>query len=81
MNSTVWQSDALARKWLSGVRSAIPLQAERLGVTVRLLAMNSRPVRHFLDLGCGDGVVGAAVLSRGKIGWRVLWESAVAGCN
>lgn len=64
MNATVWQSDALARKWLSGVRSAIPLQAERLGVTVRLLAMNGRPVRRFLDLGCGDGVVGAAVLSR-----------------
>ena len=64
MKSTVWQSAALARKWLSGVRSAIPLQADRLGVTVRLLAMNGRPVRRFLDLGCGDGVVGAAVLSR-----------------
>lgn len=64
MNSTVWQSDELAKKWLAGVRGAIPLQAERLGVTVRLLAMNGRPVRRFLDIGCGDGVVGAAVLSR-----------------
>jgi SAM-dependent methyltransferase len=64
MNATVWQSDALAKKWLAGVRGAIPLQAERLAVTVRLLEMNGRPIERFLDIGCGDGVVGAAVLSR-----------------
>jgi hypothetical protein len=35
-----------------------------------------------LLFGRDDGVaLGAAVLSRGKTGWRVLWESAVAGCN
>ena len=35
-----------------------------------------------LLFGRDDGVaLGAAVLSRGKAGWRVLWESAVAGCN
>jgi hypothetical protein len=35
-----------------------------------------------LLFGRDDGVaLGAAVLTRGKTGWRVLWESAVAGCN
>lgn len=35
-----------------------------------------------LLFGRDDGVaLGAAVLSRGRSGWRVLWESAVAGCN
>jgi hypothetical protein len=35
-----------------------------------------------LLFGRDDGVaLGAAVLARGTTGWRVLWESAVAGCN
>ncbi len=35
-----------------------------------------------LLFGRDDGVaLGAAVLARGRNGWHVLWESAVAGCN
>ncbi len=64
MNATVWQSSELVKKWLGGVRSATPLQRERLDVMLRLLAANGRPITRFLDLGCGDGVLGAAVLSR-----------------
>ena len=36
---------------------------------------------HLL-FGRDDGVaLGAAILSRSSVGWRVLWESAVAGCD
>lgn len=64
MDATVWQSNELAKKWLSGVRSAIPMQRERLDVMLRLLQANGRPIARFLDIGCGDGVLGAAVLTR-----------------
>lgn len=63
MNATVWQSDELVKKWLGGVRSATPLQRERLDVMLRLLAANGRPIARFLDLGCGDGMLGATILS------------------
>jgi tRNA (cmo5U34)-methyltransferase len=64
MDATVWQSKELVKKWLSGVRSAIPMQRERLDVMLRLLQANGRPIERFLDIGCGDGVLGAAVLTR-----------------
>ena len=56
---------------------------EELVVAEPLLAFRNVgvPDVHLL-FGRDDGVaLGAAVLSRGKTGWRVLWESAVAGCN
>ena len=56
---------------------------EELVVAEPLLAYftgGSRDV-HLL-FGRDDGVaLGAAVLSRGTRGWRVQWESAVAGCD
>ncbi len=64
MNATVWQSNDLVKKWLGSVRWSIPMQRERLDVMLRLLAANGRPVERFLDLGCGDGVLGATLLSR-----------------
>lgn len=47
------------------------------------LTRSTAPVKdvHLL-FGRDDGVaLGAAVLVRGASGWRVLWESAVAGCD
>jgi SAM-dependent methyltransferase len=60
----VWQSDALVQKYLTGVRSAIPLAAEQIEVMLRLIEGSCDEVRSFLDLGCGDGVLGAAILDR-----------------
>lgn len=60
----VWKSAKLARQFLSGVRGAIPLAETQIEVMLRLLATQRQPVRRFLDLGCGDGVLGAAILDR-----------------
>lgn len=60
----VWKSAKLARRFLSGVRGAIPLAEEQIGVMLRLLGTRGKPLRTFLDLGCGDGVLGAAILAR-----------------
>ena len=62
MDSAVWKSASLTQAYLSGVRAAIPSQAERMDIMLRLLAANGRPVARFLDLGCGDGVLGRVVL-------------------
>jgi tRNA (cmo5U34)-methyltransferase len=63
VDGSVWKSDDLTQRYLSGVRAAIPSQAERIDVMLRLIQANARPVRFFLDLGCGDGVLGAAILN------------------
>jgi SAM-dependent methyltransferase len=57
----VWKTSAVAKVYLEGVRAAIPLAQEQLDVMLRLLAAGERPVRDFLDLGCGDGALAAAI--------------------
>jgi len=59
----VWKAATLTAAFLKGVRGAIPLAMEQLDVMVRLLAA-ARPIRRFLDIGCGDGVLSAAILER-----------------
>ena len=64
MDAAVWQSDEVAAAYLSGVRGAIPLAAAQIDTLLRLLVASGHPVRRVLDLGCGDGVMAAAVLER-----------------
>ena len=61
---TIWKSRALVEKYLTGVRGAVPCAAVQLDVMMRLIEARGKPVRSFLDLGCGDGVLAAAVLAR-----------------
>jgi ubiquinone/menaquinone biosynthesis C-methylase UbiE len=60
----VWKASALAATFLEGVRGAIPLAEEQIDIMLRLVSASGAPVRRFLDLGCGDGVLSAAVLRR-----------------
>jgi len=59
---SVWKSGRLARRFLSAVRGAIPFAQTQIEIMLRLLATRRQAVRRFLDLGCGDGVLGAAIL-------------------
>lgn len=59
----VWQSEALVSGYLESVRGAIPLAKEQLEIMLRLLNRRKRRLSRFLDLGCGDGVLGAAILA------------------
>ena len=61
---TVWQGGALVRTFLEGVRGGIPLAAEQIDAMLRLLGATTGPVARVLDLGCGDGVLAAAVRGR-----------------
>lgn len=59
-----WKSESLVRKYLDGIRAAIPLAAEQLDVMLRLVAAKGEPVRRIADVGCGDGVLAATLLER-----------------
>ena len=59
---TAWQAAGLADAYLSGVRGAIPLAAEQIDIIIRLTRSARPTARTFLDLGCGDGILGHALL-------------------
>lgn len=61
VDDQVWKVPTVVNRFLSH-RSAIPLAQEQIGVMIAILKSRVEPVETFLDLGCGDGILGAAVL-------------------
>jgi tRNA (cmo5U34)-methyltransferase len=61
-DARVWQSSELAAAYLDGIRGAIPLAAEQIDIMLRVIAARDASVHAIMDLGCGDGLLGAAVL-------------------
>jgi ubiquinone/menaquinone biosynthesis C-methylase UbiE len=57
----VWKLPAIVDRYLS-YRAAIPLAQEQIGVMMLILRTRREPVENFLDLGCGDGILSAAIL-------------------
>jgi tRNA (cmo5U34)-methyltransferase len=57
----VWKLPAIVDRYLS-YRTAIPMVMEQVGVMMSILQSHTRPVENFMDLGCGDGILGAAIL-------------------
>jgi tRNA (cmo5U34)-methyltransferase len=62
-SADVWKLAPVAEQFLS-IRAGIPLAQEQIGIMLALLASRDEPVERFLDLGCGDGILGAAILGR-----------------
>ena len=61
VTDTVWKLPAIVERFLS-FRDALPLAQEQIGVMMTILNSRHQPVENFLDLGCGDGILGAAIL-------------------
>lgn len=57
----VWKLPEIVSRFLS-YRAAIPLAQEQIGVMLSILKTRQEQVESFLDLGCGDGILGAAIL-------------------
>jgi tRNA (cmo5U34)-methyltransferase len=57
----VWKLSPIVERYL-GLRADLPLAQEQIGVMLAILATRTEPVSRFLDLGCGDGILGAALL-------------------
>jgi ubiquinone/menaquinone biosynthesis C-methylase UbiE len=60
----VWKTASVAAAYLDGIRGAFPLAIEQIEVMLRLIAGCGRPIRRVLDLGCGDGILAAAIVQR-----------------
>jgi len=58
-----WQNPDFVAKFLENVRGAVPLSIEQIDVMLQLIAVaRGERIGTFLDLGCGDGVLAAAIL-------------------
>jgi SAM-dependent methyltransferase len=62
-DAAVWKESPIVQRFLS-YRAALPLATEQIGVMLALLGTRPAPVSRFIDLGCGDGILGAAVLGQ-----------------
>jgi ubiquinone/menaquinone biosynthesis C-methylase UbiE len=58
----VWRREDLARLFLEEIRGGIPLAAEQIDVLLRVVRHATPTAERVLDLGCGDGILGRAVL-------------------
>src|SRR5919107_93444 len=59
-----WQQEKTVQWYLDSVRGAIPFAREQFAVMLRIIENGRQPVRRFLDLGAGDGVLSAVLLAR-----------------
>jgi methylase of polypeptide subunit release factors len=81
----IWQSASIVAQYLSGVSAAIPYKPDQLDVMVRMVEANGvKPTDalRFLDIGCGDGVLSATLLSRFPQSKGALrrWTFSASGC-
>jgi tRNA (cmo5U34)-methyltransferase len=70
----VWQTNALTKKYLEGVRGAIPLAQEQMQVMLRLIRSAQPDLKSVLDFGCGDGILGQAVLDQHPLAHGVFLD-------
>lgn len=71
---TVWQATGLADTYLDGVRGAIPFASAQIDILIRLALAAQPAATSLLDLGCGDGILGHALLDAyaGKVDTAVF---------
>ena len=62
--AAIWQTNKLTQTYLSGVRGAMPFANEQIDVMQRLIVAACLAVETILDLGCGDGILGQAILDQ-----------------
>ncbi len=61
-----WKTEKLAAIYLEGVRGAIPFANEQMEIILRLINSFKPDMASFLDLGCGDGILGRMIFSKWK---------------
>ena len=57
-----WRSAKLTEDYLEGVRGGIPLAETQIEVIIRIIKSWVPGLHTFLDMGCGDGVLGRQLL-------------------
>jgi ubiquinone/menaquinone biosynthesis C-methylase UbiE len=59
-----WKTEKLTETYLEGVRGAIPFANEQIDFLLRIINSFKPDLSSFLDLGCGDGILGRMILSK-----------------
>lgn len=72
----VWKMPATAKNYLEGMRAAIPLAAEQIDCLIRLIGLTQSQVSSFLDLGCGDGILGLAIADVYPLAWGTFLDTS-----
>lgn len=57
-----WRSAKLTEDYLEGVRGGIPLAETQIEVIIRIIKSWVPELHTFMDMGCGDGVLGRQLL-------------------
>lgn len=71
-----WQNPETVQQFLRNMRGAIPLAIEQIETMLQLVAAARDRVGCFMDLGCGDAVLAAAILKEYPHARGVLVESS-----
>ncbi len=58
----VWQKEEISKRFLDGVREAIPFTSEQIELMLRITRKAKPDLGNFIDLGCGDAILGSAIL-------------------
>lgn len=59
-----WRSSKLTSDYLEGVRGGIPLAETQIEVIIRIIRSWHPEVHSFLDMGCGDGILGRQIFKQ-----------------
>lgn len=59
-----WKTDSLAHTYIEEVRGGLPCAAEQFDVMLRVIGSRGDSPSRFADLGCGNGILASAILSR-----------------
>jgi tRNA (cmo5U34)-methyltransferase len=62
MDYNVWKDEKVADLFINKVRGSIPMAAEQISVMRRVIRGLAPDFNTVMDLGCGDGILGHAVL-------------------
>lgn len=60
----IWKKDPLVETYLKEVRGGIPFAAEQIDIIIRVIEARGEPIERFADLGCGNGVLSVAILTK-----------------
>ena len=63
-NSNRWKNRLAVESFLHGDRGAIPYASDQLKIMLHLLRSSEKPLKTFLDLGAGDGILSQLILEQ-----------------
>jgi ubiquinone/menaquinone biosynthesis C-methylase UbiE len=62
--SSKWKTKELSELFIDNVRGAIPSAETQIEVILKIIDVWNPDIKRVIDLGCGDGTLGKAILSR-----------------